>query len=627
MSLISAIRGFFGVEPKKDDLKKETLNKNASDVANLPQLIATGKVSSAEGHSGQNSAQGDSGGTDNFTSTIRKDVDIDVKKLAKQYKKNPLDALKDSTVDREYTAEETEELSKLLENKTDLQNYFELAKKGNLSGRDIVAGMKEIAANKKNFLFIKWNKLDEEKLAKDMSDIKNIRETFSSDNIAKTSTIMNLKEELEAKIKHYLAKKEIYNDESALEAINYMDKNTEKADEFYSNTQKLECITGSNNVPKYNGNTIVKTGIYATENTDVADTIWQLARKEDMTNDYLTKTLDNLINNKDMKDALSEFLGMKDNNGNDRFSAKNIFDQSTYMTDKDIETIEKYLVNTKDLAKYSHLSGTNIVKMSNNITTYPQYREQVMEIAANETIPGDTAATMSTKIVTEGKTTSQAANSSKSTGSNTASTLGTKYAEGKTETQSNPATTVLTSIAEIQKEKQEKILRAAISNESDIQEILTLTQENPALSDKINKLLDKIPSGKVADIVKKYSDPKKLELYCTNPHLFDRNPDLLEKFAKNPAYFEKLKFYASVRDSQLVDFAQYLNSSKKEKVFNYFENHYNSTKVLSMLSSTNTEEQNNRDRILQNNLISNVDKKDAIERLQSGDKMPLNQLS
>lgn len=621
MSLIGAIRGFFGIETKTEDLKKETINKNASDVSNLPQLIATGKVSSPEAHSGENTSQNNTGGTDNFSSSIGKDVNIDAKKLAKQYKKNPAEALSNPDIGREYTAEEAEELTKLLKNKTDLRNYFELAKKGNLSNADIIEGMKEIEANKKSFLFIKWNKLDEEKLAKDMSTIRGMRKSFSAKNIAKTSSIMNLKEKLETKIKHFIAKKEIYNDQSALKAINYMDKNTDTAEEFYANTRRMEGIKGQNNIPKYNGETIVKTGICVTENKDVAQTVWKLADKKDMNNEYFNKTLDNLMQNKEMKNALSGFLEMKDKNGNDRFSAKNISEQSTYMVDKNAKTIEQYVNNTQELARYEHLSGDNIVSMSANVTDNPQIKSNVMEIAANEQISGDEAATMSASLAknTSGNK-SQPASAAESESPETQTS--SSYLKEKTKELYNKENNIITDLADIRKEKQEAILRASISNESDIQEILTLTQENPELTDKINSLLDKIPSSKVAEIVKKYTDPKKLELYCTNPQLFDTNPDLLEKYAKNPAYFEKLKFYSSVRDSQLGDFAQYMNSSKKDKVFTYFENHYTSTQVLSMLSSTNHNEQKQTDRILENNLISSIDKKEKIERIKTGEKLP-----
>ena len=618
MSLISAIRGFFGIETKTEDLKKETANKTASDVANLPQLIATGKVTTPEGHSGENNTQSNTGGGDNFTSSINREIDIDPKKLAKEYKNDPISALNDKDIGRTYTLEETEELSKLLKNKTDLRNYFELAKKGNLSNTDIIEGMKEIEANKKSFLFIKWNKLDEEKLAKDMSAIRGIRTTFSAKNIAKTSTIMNLKEKLETKIKHYIANKEIYNDKSALEAINYMDENTEQADEFYANTQRMEGIKGQNYVPKYSGETIVKTGKYVTENNDVADTVWQLADKKDMNNEYFSNTLDNLIQNKEMKTALSEFLNLKDKNGNDRFSAKNISEQSTYMVDKNAKTIERYIENTKELATYQHLSGDNIVTMSANVTDRPEIKTQVMKIAANENISGDEAATYSNtlaqRIETEQQQYTTTIKESEYTHKSKA------YENGLEEKDTVQSSTTPVDLSEIQRQKQEALLRATINNESDIQEILSLTETNPELTDTINSLLDKIPSSKVAEIVKKYSDPKKLELYCTNPQLFDANPELLEKYAKNPAYFEKLKFYTSVRDSQLGDFAQYMNSSKKDKVFTYFENHYTSTQVLSMLSSTNHAEQKATDRILENNLISSIDKKSKIEQLKTGTK-------
>ena len=618
MSLISAIRGFFGIETKTEDLKKETANKTASDVANLPQLIATGKVTTPEGHSGENNTQSNTGGGDNFTSSINREIDIDPKKLAKEYKNDPISALNDKDIGRTYSAQETEELSKLLKNKTDLRNYFELAKKGNLSNTDIIEGMKEIEANKKSFLFIKWNKLDEEKLAKDMSAIRGIRTTFSAKNIAKTSTIMNLKEKLETKIKHYIANKEIYNDKSALEAINYMDENTEQADEFYANTQRMEGIKGQNYVPKYSGETIVKTGKYVTENNDVADTVWQLADKKDMNNEYFSKTLDNLIQNKEMKTALSEFLNLKDQNGNDRFSAKNISEHSTYMVDKNAKTIERYIENTKELATYQHLSGDNIVTMSANVTDRPEIKTQVMKIAANENISGDEAATYSNtlaqRIETEQQQYTTTIKESEYTHKSKA------YENGLEEKDTVQSSTTPVDLSEIQRQKQEALLRATINNESDIQEILSLTETNPELTDTINSLLDKIPSSKVAEIVKKYSDPKKLELYCTNPQLFDANPELLEKYAKNPAYFEKLKFYTSVRDSQLGDFAQYMNSSKKDKVFTYFENHYTSTQVLSILSSTNHAEQKATDRILENNLISSIDKKSKIEQLKTGTK-------
>ena len=186
MSLIGAIKSFLGVqEAKTEDSKKETQTRASADTSTgkIGTMLATGQVSESEAHSGQNGQSTNTGAGDSYTAAPVKDVEIDVKKMAKTYKKNPQDALNDKTINREYNAQEAAELKELLKDKEDLKNYFELAKNGTLTNKDIVAGLKKLTENKTSYLWglFKGNKLNEEKFASNMSRVRKIRKDFSSD--------------------------------------------------------------------------------------------------------------------------------------------------------------------------------------------------------------------------------------------------------------------------------------------------------------------------------------------------------------------------------------------------------------------------------------------------------------
>ena len=93
---------------------------------------------------------------------------------------------------------------------------------------------------------------------------------------------------------------------------------------------------------------------------ELKSTMIHTAQKGDMTDNFLIGITDNLVENPEMQDALDIFLNLKDNDGKDRFSAKNIFDQSGYMVDKNAETIVSYTGETLYLSKYgnSYCLGT-----------------------------------------------------------------------------------------------------------------------------------------------------------------------------------------------------------------------------------------------------------------------------
>ena len=183
MSLIGAIKSFLGVqEAKTEDSKKETQTRASADTSTgkIGTMLATGQVSESEAHSGQNGQSTNTGAGDSYTAAPVKDVEIDVKKMAKTYKKNPQDALNDKTINREYNEQEAAELKELLKDKEDLKNYFELAKNGTLTNKDIVAGLKKLTENKTSYLWglFKGNKLNEEKFASNMSRVCKIRKDF-----------------------------------------------------------------------------------------------------------------------------------------------------------------------------------------------------------------------------------------------------------------------------------------------------------------------------------------------------------------------------------------------------------------------------------------------------------------
>ena len=343
---------------------------------------------------------------------INRNFDID--ELVKKYKNDPLKVLEVLGID--YTDEQIEELKLIINDKKSLKSFLEIVKQDNLSASDIFAGIKKAATQKTSGIFSRiknvittaieegieeaFNLAQSEqvykagKLGSNMNDIREEREDFSSEGVANIAQTIVDTPEIKENTMHFVTKnendgKKLYTEEDVTKATEIMSQNPQDANLFTANAVELESIKDDKNNIKYKGSTIINVDEKMVQNKDLQSTMLNTAKKKDMTDNYLVGITDNLVENPNMKKALDEFLNMKDDKGNDRFSASNILNQTDYMADKDIDIINDYLINTKELAIHDKLSGDNIVSISGNITDKPEIKNEVLTLIETQSVNGN----------------------------------------------------------------------------------------------------------------------------------------------------------------------------------------------------------------------------------------------
>ncbi len=597
MSLIGAIKSFLGVqEAKTEDSKKETQTRASADTSTgkIGTMLATGQVSESEAHSGQNGQSTNTGAGDRYTAAPVKDVEIDVKKMAKTYKKNPQDALNDKTINREYNAQEAAELKELLKDKEDLKNYFELAKNGTLTNKDIVAGLKKLTENKTSYLWglFKGNKLNEEKFASNMSRVRKIRKDFSSEGTVRVSEVITKNEEYTDTAVHMMAKKETYSEANVVDGVNHMEKNPKEAEGFLNKLVEMEEIRTDNGAIKYSGDTILKVTKARSSNAKISNVLLKAAQRKDMSDEPLTKITDNVEHTPEMAVSMEKFIDQKDENGNYRFSAYNLTAQSDYMRGKNTEQIQAYTKNTMELAQYPKMSGDSVVECAKNITDYPKTRESVLDAAANEKLSENQVVSMSRSM-----TRPEEANISESTydyASYIAETVqgDTQFAKTATSPIQNYAETLEIKIFSTNQTAKTQD-KNVFGSEKDFEYIAEQVKKNPELKGVIEKLYfnPNMPANKIASVIRQYS-PQMLEIYATNPVYYDKNPKMLELMVKNKNFFDKLSVY-NLTTAQKEQLAEFANGSEKDVLFEMLDNGVSPDKAAMYLTTAKRENKEN----------------------------------
>ena len=329
---------------------------------------------------------------------------IDIEKLTEIYENNPKDILNELDF---FDDNDKEFLNALIHNKKDLSAFLNILNNENLNKDDIIAAMKKVDEKttdgidgcvsiimnviKKAYKdglseaveLAKGEKVYYSKhLSNNMDEIRKIREDFSSEGLVDCADLFINNEEIKNYGMHFITKDEIagkklYDENSVLKAIETMAQNPKDAELFRNNAIELENIKDENGDIRYKGSTIVDVDTKMIENKDLQPTMMKTAYKSDMNDEYLLGITDNLVQNPEMDYALNAFLDCKDVNGNDKFSAENLFAQTSYMVDKKPETIQTYCNNTLELAQYPNISGDDIVTAAETVTNYPQSKESV----------------------------------------------------------------------------------------------------------------------------------------------------------------------------------------------------------------------------------------------------------
>ena len=330
---------------------------------------------------------------------------IDIEKLTEIYENNPKDFLYELDF---FDDNDKEFLNALINNKKDLSAFLNILNNENLNKDDIIAAMKKVDEKttdgidgcvsrimnviKKAYKdglseaveLAKGEKVYYSKhLSNNMDEIRKIREDFSSEGLVDCADLFINNEEIKNYGMHFITKDEIagkklYDENSVLKAIETMAQNPKDAELFRNNAIELENIKDENGYIRYKGSTIVDVDTKMIENKDLQPTMMKTAYKSDMNDEYLLGITDNLVQNPEMDYALNAFLDCKDVNGNDKFSAKNLYSQTSYMVDKKPDTIQAYCNNTLELAQHPNINGDDIVTAAETVTNYPQTKQSVL---------------------------------------------------------------------------------------------------------------------------------------------------------------------------------------------------------------------------------------------------------
>ncbi len=538
--------------------------------------------------------------------------DIDTKALLKKYKKDPAAILDELGV---FNEEQRKQLSEMLSDKKDLKSFLEIIEKDGLKSDDIVAAMKKVKEKSSSGFFKRIGNVVKkaftdgiseavslaksekvyysDKLSGNMEEIREKRSDFSSEGLVNVSDKITENEEIKEPTMHFIEKEEIagkklYNEESVLQAVNIMSENPKDAVEFRDNAIELESIKDENGYIKYDGSTIINVDEKMINNKDLKTTMLKTAKKSDMNDEYLIGITDNLVTNPEMKEAIEKFLGSKDKNGKDRFSADNIFSQSNYMVDKNNDKINEYLENTINLIKHEKLSGDNIVTISGNITDNPSIKNLVLEKLNNSNYSGNDIAEYSTNQNTRNTTNSYTFNTPSE--SNMTNPLreaaSTKYNEAANNLINTKTNTPESNI------KQEKTYSR--------QEISSFLYRR--LGTVGDLLLSKVESNpSIIPLLKKYGG----------------NKELIEAVLKNPDSLNKLtSISSSITTDQLAEFVQLCTSSEKTETIAKLIQDFGPQKALLLAhKSEMAQNQNDIKDILDTNTLRLEDKKEQIQNV------------
>ena len=336
-------------------------------------------------------------------------TDIDVSELVKQYKDSPINVL--DVLGINFSEKEVQELKTMLTDKKELKSFLNLIKENEaLKSSDILAAMRNVKEYTPKGFFKRIGNVFKTafkegigeafelaksetvyfagKLGKNMDDVRTERQDFSSNAVVDVAETMTKLPETKVNIMHFAAKSQkdgskLYTEQDVLKAKNIIVNNIDAADDFTANAVELESIqTKSGNI-KYKGSTIINVGEKMTNNPKVKPTMYAVAKKSDMTDDCLINTTSNLAQNYAMAESIEYLATAKDKNGNDRFTAQSVSDESAYLRDKNKDFCVTYHDNLLDFTPHPELSGNDIISITHNVTEHPEIKPQVIDAIKN----------------------------------------------------------------------------------------------------------------------------------------------------------------------------------------------------------------------------------------------------
>lgn len=569
---------------------------------------------------------------------------IDINKLSKEYKENPAGIINYlESLGIKFTNEQKAVLTTLLssgdsknENKKNIKSFLQIVKQSNLTSDDILAGMQKVAEKESSDFFKRVGNVFKtlfkegfteafelakseqvyysDKLGSNMSEIREEREDFTSEGLADIADAITTTPEIKDDTMHFVEKEQtngdhLYTENDVTKVTEILTESPDKAEDFTANAVELEAIKDKNNNIKYDGSTIINVDEKMIENEELKPTMMNTAKKEDMTDDYLIGITDNLVENPEMQTSLDIFLNLKDKDGKDRFSAKNIYDQASFMVNKNEEIISQYTKETLQISKYDYLNGDNIVSIAGNVTDNPEIRDSVYErlntgsysgndiqnytqneannktysdVNANSNI--NTTANYSTESVNTGSSISESATTNPIKNDKTTSYQRyiTNMAEDETDTETN------TSTVEINGSKYDR---------KSVQQ--AFYKKFGTVGDTLLSKLEEDP--KFIETVKQYSD----------------YPVILEAIAQNPSLVNKLLCTTSgLSKNELAEILPLCTNSQNTNLIISLTEQFGAAKAVMMFTAAkNSNTLDKAETIMTKNTLDNQSRKQQMDRI------------
>ena len=339
---------------------------------------------------------------------------FDIDELVKKYKDDPSKILDELGIN--FTEEQKKELESLIKDKKSLRSFLNIAQNKDLNAADIFEGMKKAAGKKVSGWFNRAKNVvktmfkegfDEavelaksetayyaDQLGENMQEIRAERKEFSSANVADIADVVTINQEIKDDVMHFVQKENtdgshLYTEQDVTKATEILEENPDDADNFTANAAELESIKTTNGQIKYKGSTIIDVDEKMIKNKDVQSTMMDVAKKSDMTDEYLIETTSNLAKNHDMADAISFLVKAKDKDGKDKFRAVSIVNESKYLVSKSRKNIERYIEDVRDFIKHEKLSGDNVLDLVHTTTANPDIKNSVIEKINNSNLSGN----------------------------------------------------------------------------------------------------------------------------------------------------------------------------------------------------------------------------------------------
>lgn len=364
---------------KVEDKEKQTVNNNNANVTDAvkEQTIFNTKVTPAQKRNFKKAVDEFFAKQENIEHLQQHVVELG--KLVQKYEKNPKEALKDESVKVKFSAEEAAEIENLLKDKNSLSAFFAISGYEELTGSDIVEGLKLFNASKKNKKMPFDNmtpdeiaKMDPKKFAKELKKIRKLRKAMKSEKAVKIAAAMVRNPH---RCDHYtsiLSKRNIYKDEDVEKAVEQMEGlSDDKALKYFDNMNKLEQIKDENNKVKYSGSVIVDVTKCTVDEPKAEEAIMSTAQRKDMDGEHLLGISNNLVLNPLMIPSYMDFLNAKDSSGNDKFGKETLLGQTEYMVPMNKEEINKYSDKVLDYAQYDNISGEDADSYARDVMENP----------------------------------------------------------------------------------------------------------------------------------------------------------------------------------------------------------------------------------------------------------------